>query len=58
MKIRVYEDGDEINTLTKHLEKLFNDIDWRGNERKIFGTDEMFDGDDYMTNNDGEGIWK
>lgn len=47
MKIRVYEDGNEINTLTEHLEKIFNESEFDEAERKIFGTDEMFDVDDF-----------
>lgn len=47
MKIRVYEDGNEINTLTEQLENLFNESEFDEAERKIFGTDEMFDVDDF-----------
>lgn len=47
MKIRVYEDGNEVNTLTEHLTNIFNESEWDENERKIFGTDEMFDVDDF-----------
>lgn len=47
MKIRVYEDGNEINTLTEQLEKIFNESEFEEAGRKIFGTDEMFDGDDF-----------
>jgi hypothetical protein len=47
MKIRVYEDGNEINTLTEHLEKIFNESEFESGKRLIFGTDEMFDVDDF-----------
>jgi hypothetical protein len=47
MKIRVYEDGNEINTLTEHLEKIFNESEFEEAGRKIFGTDEMFDVNDF-----------
>lgn len=47
MKIRVYENGNEINTLTEHLTKIFNESEFEEAGRKIFGTDEMFDVDDF-----------
>ena len=47
MKIRVYENGNEINTLTEQLENLFNESEFDETERIIFGTDEMFEADDF-----------
>lgn len=43
MKIRIYENENEVNALTEYLTNLFNNCEWSEDERKIFGTADMFD---------------